>query len=198
MAQFSDLPVSRAQPLAPLHDHRGCLGGRTYDLVIGNPPFSSRTVRADDPVGRLSLSLHDYFIARSIERLRPGGLAVFVTSRWTMDKADPTARTFLASMADLVGAVRLPEGAMRATAGTDVVADILFFQKRAPDETAMPADWIDLAEVMAAARRRGSDLDQSPLRRASEHGPRIARADLERLRPDLYLPPFPLRTGCPF
>ena len=122
----------------------------TYDLVIGNPPFSSRTVRADDPAGRLSLSLHDYFIARSIERLRPGGLAAFVTSRWTMDKADPTARTFLASMADLVGAVRLPEGAMRAAAGTDVVVDILFFQKRGPDEPAKPADWIDLAEVMAA------------------------------------------------
>ena len=122
----------------------------TYDLVVGNPPFSSRTVRADDPAGRLSLSLHDYFIARSIERLRPGGLAAFVTSRWTMDKADPTARTFLASMADLVGAVRLPEGAMRAAAGTDVVVDILFFQKRGPDEPAKPANWIDLAEVMAA------------------------------------------------
>src|SRR5271166_3518200 len=122
----------------------------TYDLVIGNPPFSSRTVRADDPAGRLSLSLHDYFIAHSIERLRTGGLAAFVTSRWTMDKADPTARTFLASMADLVGAVRLPEGAMRASAGTDVVADILFFQKRRPDEPTKPADWIDLAEVTAA------------------------------------------------
>ena len=122
----------------------------TYDLVIGNPPFSSRTVRADDPAGRLSLSLHDYFIARSIERLRPGGLAAFVTSRWTMDKADPTARMFLASMADLVGAVRLPEGAMRAAAGTDVVVDILFFQKRGPDEPAKPADWIDLAEAMPA------------------------------------------------
>ncbi|HTY40812.1 MAG TPA: lactate dehydrogenase, partial [Thermoanaerobaculia bacterium] len=120
----------------------------TYDLVIGNPPFSSRTVRADDPAGRLSLSLHDYFIARSIERLRPGGLAAFVTSRWTMDKADPTARMFLASMADLVGAVRMPEGAMRAAAGTDVVVDILFFRKRGPDEPAKPADWIDLAEVL--------------------------------------------------
>ncbi|HKN27322.1 MAG TPA: methyltransferase, partial [Roseiarcus sp.] len=122
----------------------------SYDLVIGNPPFSSRTVRADDPAGQLSLSLHDYFIARSIERLRPGGLAAFVTSRWTMDKADPTARTFLASMADLVGAVRLPEGAMRATAGTDVVVDILFFQKRGRDEPTKLAGWIDLAEVMAA------------------------------------------------
>ena len=122
----------------------------TYDLAVGNPPFSSRTVRADDPAGRLSPSLHDYFIARSIERLRPGGLAAFVTSRWTMDKADPTARTFLASMANLVGAVRMPEGAMRAAAGTDVVVDILFFRKRGPDEPAKPADWIDLAEVMAA------------------------------------------------
>ena len=122
----------------------------TYDLVVGNPPFSTRTVRADDPAGRLSLSLHDYFIARSIERLRPGGLGAFVTSRWTMDKAGPTARMFLGSMADLVGAVRLPEGAMRAAAGTDVVVDILFFQKREPDAPAKPADWIDLAEVMAA------------------------------------------------
>jgi SAM-dependent methyltransferase len=122
----------------------------TYDLVIGNPPFSSRTVRADDPAGRLSLSLHDYFIARSIERLRPGGLAGFVTSRWTMDKADPTARMVIASMAGLVGAVRMPEGARRASAGTDVVADVLFFQKRGSDEPAKPADWIDLAEVMAA------------------------------------------------
>jgi adenine-specific DNA methylase len=102
----------------------------TYDLVVGNPPFSSRSVRADDTAGRLSLSLHDYFIARSIERLRPGGLAAFVTSRWTMDKADPTPRTYIASMADLRGAVRLPEGVMRAAAGTDVVVDILFFQKR--------------------------------------------------------------------
>src|SRR5271166_2427858 len=122
----------------------------TYDLVVGNPPFSSRTVRADDPGGRLSLSLHDYFIARSIERLRPGGLAAFVTSRWTMDKADPTARMFVASMADVVGAARLPEGAMRAAAGTDVVGDIVFFQKRGPDEPAKPANWIDLAEAVPA------------------------------------------------
>ena len=61
---------------------------QTYALAIGNPPFSDRTVRAEDPAGRLALSLHDYFIARSIERLKPGGLAAFVTSRWTMDKGD--------------------------------------------------------------------------------------------------------------
>ncbi len=73
-----------------------------YDLVLGNPPFSDRAVRADDPAGRLRLSLHDYFIARSVERLRPGGLAAFVTSRWTMDKSDPTARAHIASYGDFI------------------------------------------------------------------------------------------------
>jgi SAM-dependent methyltransferase len=81
-----------------------------YDLAIGNPPFSDRTVRADDPAGELRLPLHDYFIARSVERLRPGGLAAFVTSRWTMDKVDGKARQHIAAMADLIGAVRMAEG----------------------------------------------------------------------------------------
>jgi SAM-dependent methyltransferase len=94
-----------------------------YDLAIGNPPFSDRTVRADDPAGELRLSVHDYFIARSVERLRPGGLAAFVTSRWTMDKVDGKARQQIAAMADLIGAVRLPEGAMHDRAGTEVVVD---------------------------------------------------------------------------
>ena len=96
---------------------------QTYALALGNPPFSNRTVRADDPAGRHALSLHDYFIARSIERLKPGGLAAFVTSRWTMDKGDQKARAHIASMADLIGAIRLPEGAMKAAAGTEVVAE---------------------------------------------------------------------------
>ena len=103
-----------------------------FDLAIGNPPFSDRTVRADDPAGKLGLSLHDYFIARSIERLKPGGIAAFVTSRWTMDKTVATAREHIAGMADLIGAVRLPEGAMKADAGTDVVVDVLVFQRRQP------------------------------------------------------------------
>ncbi|MCW2286321.1 N12 class adenine-specific DNA methylase/adenine-specific DNA methylase [Rhodoblastus acidophilus] len=121
-----------------------------YDLVIGNPPFSTRTVRGSDPVGALNLSLHDYFIARSIERLRPGGIAAFVTSRWTMDKTDATARTFIASMADLLCAVRLPEGAMRAGAGTDVVVDVLIFQKRDQDQAPKAANWIELDAILPA------------------------------------------------
>ena len=79
-------------------------------MAIGNPPFSDRTVRATDPTGKLGLSLHDYFIARSVERLKPGGVAAFVTSRWTMDKTGATARDHIAGMADLIGAVRLPQG----------------------------------------------------------------------------------------
>ena len=120
-----------------------------FDLVIGNPPFSDRRVRVEG-ADRLDLSLHDYFIARSVERLAPGGLAAFVTSRWTLDKVDPKARAHIAAMADLVGAIRLPEGSMRLAAGTDVVVDILFFQKRAADQAQAGALWEDLAEAVPA------------------------------------------------
>ncbi len=120
----------------------------TFDLVVGNPPFSDRTVRAEDAAGKLGLSLHDYFIARSVERLKPGGLAAFVTSRYTMDKSDPKAREHIASLADLVGAVRMPEGAMLAASGTEVVVDVLFFQRRSGDQPAGGLAWTDLVEVL--------------------------------------------------
>ncbi len=113
---------------------RSNLAGR-FDLAIGNPPFSDRVVRADPVTRSLRLRLHDYFIARSIARLRPGGIALFVTSTGTMDKAGTTAREHIAAMADLVGAVRLPEGTMRASAGTEVVVDLLVFQRRADGES---------------------------------------------------------------
>jgi adenine-specific DNA methylase len=121
-----------------------------FDLAIGNPPFSDRTVRADDPAGKLRLSLRDYFIARSIERLRPGGLAAFITSRWILDKVDRTARAHIASMADLIGAVRLPQGAMNSAAGTDVVVDILFLQKREVGVAPGGPTWDGLAEAVPA------------------------------------------------
>ena len=108
-----------------------------FDLVIGNPPFADRIVRADPTTSALGLRLHDYFIARSIARLRPGGIALFVSSTGTMDKASTAAREHIASLADLVGAVRLPEGVMHATAGTEVVIDVLVFQRRA--EGQMPS-----------------------------------------------------------
>ena len=121
-----------------------------FDLAIGNPPFSDRTVRADNPAGELRLSLHDYFIARSVERPRLGGLAAFVTSRWTMDKVDGKARQHIAAMADLIGAVRRPEGAMHDRAGTDVVVDILFLQKRGAGTAPAGAAWDVLAEAVPA------------------------------------------------
>ncbi len=127
----------------------------TFELAIGNPPFSDRTVRSDDPSGKLGLSLHEYFMARSIERLKPRGLAAFVCSRHAMDRIDPKSREHIAGMADLVGAVRMPQGAMMAASGTEVVVDLLFFQRRAPDGEPRGAAWDELAEVGAAQDGEG-------------------------------------------
>jgi hypothetical protein len=121
-----------------------------FDLAIGNPPFSDRTVKSDPAFRALGLRLHDYFIAKSIDRLKPGGLAAFVTSSGTMDKADARAREHIAGMADLVGAIRLPEGSFRADAGTDVVVDLLFFRKRRAGEQAGDDRWVDLADASVA------------------------------------------------
>ena len=133
-----------------------------FDLAIGNPPFADRTVRSDPTTAALRLRLHDYFIARSIERLRPGGLALFVTSTGTMDKASTTARTHIASMADLVGAVRLSEGSMRATAGTDVVIDVLVFQRRDVGMPACGPAWAQLTDIAIAqtGTAEGDDTDE--------------------------------------
>ena len=136
-------------PEARIHceDYTRTRLGAGFDLAIGNPPFADRIVRGDPTTASLGLRLHDYFIARSISRLRPGGIAVFVTSTGTMDKANRNAREHIAGMADLLGAVRLPEGSMRATAGTDVVIDILVFQRRAEGQVATGPDWMALEEL---------------------------------------------------
>ena len=122
----------------------------SFDLAVGNPPFSDRTVRSDRSYRSMGLRLHDYFIARSIDLLKPGGLAAFVTSHGTMDKADCSAREHIAKSADLIAAIRLPEGSFRADAGTDGVVDILFFRKRMPDEPEGDVMWLDLDEVRPA------------------------------------------------
>lgn len=125
-----------------------------YDLAMGNPPFSDRTVRSDRNFRAMGLRLHDYFIARSIDLLKPGGLAAFITSSGTMDKADPTARKHIAASANLVGAIRLPEGSFRADAGTDVVVDILFFRKRQEGKIAGDQTWLETSEISVG---EGSD-----------------------------------------
>ncbi|SOC48100.1 N12 class adenine-specific DNA methylase [Rhizobium subbaraonis] len=127
-----------------------------YDLAIGNPPFSDRTVRSDRQYRSLGLRLHDYFIARSIDLLKPGAFAAFVTSSGTMDKADATAREHIAKSAELIAAIRLPEGSFRHDAGTDVVVDILFFRKRKAGEGEGDQTWLDLEEVRPATEDEGA------------------------------------------
>ena len=131
---------------------------RDFDLAIGNPPFSNLSIRDRTPLGRLGLSLHDYFIAKAIDQLRPGGIALFVTSRYTLDKSDPAARRHIDGMADFLGAVRLPAKAMKDEAGTDVVVDILLFSKRTPDHVPLVPEWIEVGDVP------DSDEGQGPLR----------------------------------
>ena len=127
-----------------------------FDLAIGNPPFSDRTVRSDRALRSQGLRLHDFFLVRAIKLLKPGGLAAFVTSHGTMDKADGSARELIAKHADLVAAIRLPEGSFRADAGTDVVVDILFLRRRKHGESEGDLSWLDVEEVRPATDDEGA------------------------------------------
>ena len=100
-----------------------------YDLAIGNVPFGQYQVN-DKAYNKLGFSIHNYFLAKALDQVRPGGLVTFVTSRYTMDAKDPTVRRYLSQRAELLGAIRLPNNAFQTNAGTDVVSDILFLQRR--------------------------------------------------------------------
>lgn len=106
-----------------------------FDVAVGNPPFSSSAILADPDYKKHAFSLHDYFFAKTIDRVKPGGLVAFVTSRYTMDKQGDKARAYLAERADLVGAIRLPQTAFKKNAGTEVVTDVMFLRKKVPGET---------------------------------------------------------------
>lgn len=101
-----------------------------FDLVVGNVPFGGYGV-ADSDYNRYNFKVHDYFLAKSVDKVRPGGIVAVITSKGTMDKLNPSARKYVAERAELLGAVRLPNNAFKQTAGTEAVADILFFRKRA-------------------------------------------------------------------
>lgn len=101
-----------------------------YDMAIGNPPFANVKILSDPKYKKHAFSLHDYFFAKSIDKVKPGGLMVYVTSRYTMDKQGDKARKYLADRADLIGAIRLPQTAFQKNAGTEVVTDVLFLRKR--------------------------------------------------------------------
>ena len=116
-----------------------------YDLAIGNVPFGNYKVN-DKAYNKLGFSIHNYFFAKAIDQVRPGGVVAFVTSRYTMDSKDSTARKHMAERADLLGAIRLPNNAFRANAGTDVVSDIIFLQKRDRPADIEP-DWVQLGKT---------------------------------------------------
>lgn len=120
-----------------------------FDGAIGNPPFSATKVMDDPAYRRHRLSLHDYFFAKSIDKIRPGGLMVFVTSRYTMDKLKDQGRKYIADRADLLGAIRLPQTAFKENAGTEVVTDVLFFQKRVPGAEPAGQSWLGVDTVKA-------------------------------------------------
>ncbi len=113
-----------------------------FDVAIGNVPFGAYKVN-DRQYDRYNFMIHDYFLAKTIDQLRPGGVAALITTKGTMDKTSPEVRKYLAERADLLGAIRLPNTAFKANAGTEVSADILFFQKRESLTKEMP-DWVNL------------------------------------------------------
>ncbi len=113
-----------------------------FDLAIGNVPFGNYQVH-DPAYNRLGFSIHNYFFAKTLDQVRPGGVVAFVTSRYTMDQQSPEVRRYIAQRAEFLGAVRLPNNAFRANAGTDVVSDIIFLQKRDRAIDIDP-DWVHL------------------------------------------------------
>ena len=116
-----------------------------YDLAVGNVPFGNYKVN-DKAYNKLGFSIHNYFFVKAIDQIRPGGIVAFVTSRYTMDSKDSTARKQMAERADLLGAIRLPNNAFKANAGTEVVSDIIFLQKRDRPIDHEP-DWVQLGKT---------------------------------------------------
>ena len=111
-----------------------------FDVAIGNVPFGQYKVN-DLQLNKLNFSIHNYFFAKALDQVRPGGIVAFITSRHTMDSKDSSVRQYLAQRADLLGAIRLPDNAFKANAGTEVVSDIIFLQKRDTPMETMP-DWV--------------------------------------------------------
>ena len=115
-----------------------------YDLAVGNVPFGQYQVH-DPEYDRLGFSIHNYFAAKMLDQVRPGGIVAFVTSRYTLDARDESVRRYLAERGELLGAIRLPNNAFRANAGTDVVSDIIFLQRREAPVTELP-EWVHVGK----------------------------------------------------
>ena len=116
-----------------------------FDVAVGNVPFGNYKV-ADRAFDKYGFLIHDYFLAKTLEQVRPGGMIAFITSKGTMDKSSPDVRRYIAQRAELLGAIRLPNNAFKANAGTEVTSDILFLQKREHPIDIEP-DWIHLGQT---------------------------------------------------
>lgn len=116
-----------------------------FDVAVGNIPFGDFQV-FDKTYAKHRFLIHDYFVAKALDKVRPGGIVVFLTSKGTMDKANPSVRKYLAERAELVGAIRLPNTAFHDSAGTEVTSDILFLQKREKKIVA-ESDWVHLGQT---------------------------------------------------
>jgi N12 class adenine-specific DNA methylase len=122
-----------------------------FNVIVGNVPFGDYPVHDPQYKRAQTRAIHDYFFAKSVDKLRPGGVLALITSRYTMDKQDATMRRYLAERADLVGAIRLPNTAFKGNAGTEVTADILFLQKREPGKKHGGRAWTEIASITADA-----------------------------------------------
>ncbi len=131
----------------------------SFDLVIGNPPFGKDTLYDKNHPELRSFSIHNFFFAKSIDKVRPGGVLQMVVSRHLMDAIDSTARDYLAERADLIGAIRLPDSAFKANAGTEVVTDIIFLQKREPGAARKGFDWSGTGTVTTTHPKTGETFD---------------------------------------
>lgn len=131
-----------------------------FDVAIGNPPFADIKVKSDPKYSAEKFSLHNYFFAKTLDMIAPGGVVGFVTSRYTMDSVDDSARRWMYEKADLVGAIRLPNTAFKTNAHTEVVTDIIFLRKRLPGEEKLSDAWLGLNEVrLRDADGKGVDIN---------------------------------------
>lgn len=130
-----------------------------FDIAIGNPPFDQTQVLSDPDYASQKLALHDFFFVKTMDKVRPGGLMILVTSRYTMDKVDDKARALLSKQADFLGAIRLPQTAFKQNAGTEVVTDVIFLQKREPGTKAGGQPWSAVKPIKTKGKDSGSSFD---------------------------------------